>query len=48
MPPFRWRSPYKKYQAKAKKMGLDKVEERYLFDRRLNVRQTQDNPVYAG
>ena len=29
-------------------MGLDKVEERYLFDRRLNVRQTQDNPVYAG
>jgi arylsulfatase A-like enzyme len=39
---------YKKYQAKAKKMGLDKVEERYLFDRRLNVRQTQDNPVYAG
>ena len=33
---------------KAKKMGLDKVEERYLFDRRLNVRQTQDNPVYAG
>ena len=39
---------YKKYRAKAKKMGLDKVEERYLFDRRLNVRQTQDNPVYAG
>ena len=29
-------------------MGLDKVKERYLFDRRLNVRQTQDNPVYAG
>ena len=29
-------------------MGLDKVEERYLFDRRLNVRQTQDNPIYAG
>ena len=24
------------------------MEERYLFDRRLNVRQTQDNPVYAG
>ena len=41
-------SLYKKYRAKAKKMGLDKVEERYLFDRRLNVRQTQDNPVYAG
>jgi arylsulfatase A-like enzyme len=39
---------YKKYRAKAKKMGLDKVKERYLFDRRLNVRQTQDNPVYAG
>ena len=41
-------SLYKKYRAKAKKMGLDKVKERYLFDRRLNVRQTQDNPVYAG
>ena len=39
---------YKKYRAKAKKMGLDKVKERYLFDRRLNVRQTQDNPIYAG
>ncbi len=39
---------YEKYRAKAKTMGLDKVEERYLFDRRLNVRQTQDNPVYAG
>jgi arylsulfatase A-like enzyme len=39
---------YKKYRNKAKKMGLDKVEERYLFDRRLNVRQIQDNPIYAG
>ena len=39
---------YKKYRAKAKKMGLDKAEERYLFDRRLNVRQVQDNPIYAG
>ena len=29
-------------------MGLDKAEERYLFDRRLNVRQVQDNPIYAG
>jgi arylsulfatase A-like enzyme len=39
---------YKKYRDKAKKMGLDKAEERYLFDRRLNVRQVQDNPIYAG
>ena len=39
---------YKKYRAKAKKVGLDKAEERYLFDRRLNVRQVQDNPIYAG
>ena len=39
---------YKKYRAKAKKMGLDKADERYLFDRRLNVRQVQDNPIYAG
>ena len=29
-------------------MGLDKADERYLFDRRLNVRQVQDNPIYAG
>jgi len=39
---------YKKYRTKAKKMGLDKTKERYLFDRRLNVRQVQDNPIYAG
>jgi arylsulfatase A-like enzyme len=39
---------YKKYRNKAKKMGLDNAEERYLFDRRLNVRQVQDNPIYAG
>ena len=39
---------YKKYRDKAKKMGLDKADERYLFDRRLNVRQVQDNPIYAG
>jgi arylsulfatase A-like enzyme len=39
---------YKKYRDKAKNMGLNKAEERYLFDRRLNVRQIQDNPIYAG
>jgi arylsulfatase A-like enzyme len=39
---------YKKYRDKAKKMGLDKADKRYLFDRRLNVRQVQDNPIYAG
>ncbi len=29
-------------------MGLIKEQNRFLFDRRLNVRQAQDCPVYAG
>ena len=37
---------WKKYRDKAEKMGLSK--ERFIFDRRLNVRQVQDCPIYAG
>ena len=37
---------WKKYRDKAEKTGLTK--ERFLFDRRLNVRQVQDCPIYAG
>ena len=40
------RALWKKYRDKAEKMGLAK--ERFLFDRRLNVRQVQDCPIYAG
>ena len=39
---------WKKYRDKAEKMGLTKNKERFLFDRRLNVRQVQDCPIYAG
>ena len=39
---------WKKYRDKAEKMGLTNEEERFLFDRRLNVRQVQDCPIYAG
>jgi arylsulfatase A-like enzyme len=38
----------RKYQQKAKDMGLTDVEQRFKFDRRLPVRQVQDNPIYAG
>lgn len=37
---------WKKYRDKAEKMGL--ANERFLFDRRLCVRQVQDCPIYAG
>ncbi len=37
---------WKKYRNKAEKSGL--VKERFVFDRRLNVRQVQDCPIYAG
>jgi arylsulfatase A-like enzyme len=37
---------WKKYRDKAEKIGLSK--ERFIFDRRLNVRQVQDCPIYAG
>ena len=39
---------WKKYRDKAEKMGLTNEKERFLFDRRLNVRQVQDCPIYAG
>ena len=39
---------WKKYRDKAEKMGLTENKERFLFDRRLNVRQVQDCPIYAG
>lgn len=39
---------WQKYQKKAEKMGLIQNKERFLFDRRLNVRQVQDCPIYAG
>jgi arylsulfatase A-like enzyme len=40
---------FKKFQAKAEKMGLTKREEpRFLFDRTKEVRQVQDHPIYAG
>ncbi|MDZ8118389.1 sulfatase [Pontiella agarivorans] len=35
-----------KYREKAAKMG--RAETRFKFDRRLPVRQVQDNPIYAG
>ncbi|MCH2202781.1 MAG: sulfatase [Fuerstiella sp.] len=37
---------WKKYQSKATSVHL--ARERFLFDRRLSVRQVQDCPVYAG
>ena len=39
---------WQKYRDKAEKMGLTESKERFLFDRRLNVRQVQDCPIYAG
>jgi arylsulfatase A-like enzyme len=37
---------WKKYRDKAESIGLP--EERFIFDRRLSVRQVQDCPIYAG
>ena len=37
---------WQKYRDKAADAGL--AEKRFIFDRRLPVRQVQDNPVYAG
>ena len=37
---------WKKYRDKAEKLGL--VDKRFIFDRRLPVRQVQDCPIYAG
>lgn len=40
---------FKKFQAKAEKMGLmERVDPRFRFDRTKEVRQVQDHPVYAG
>lgn len=41
-------SLWKKYQAKADALGIAGKKERFLFDRTQEVRQTQDNPLYAG
>ena len=49
MLPFKQpRTLWKKYRDKAEKMELTNEKERFLFDRRLNVRQVQDCPIYAG
>jgi arylsulfatase A-like enzyme len=37
-----------KYRKKAEAMGLSGEKTRFGFDRRLPVRQVQDNPIYAG
>jgi arylsulfatase A-like enzyme len=42
------RELWTKYRDKAVKMGMDKVGPVFIFDRRLPVRQVQNNPVYAG
>ncbi|WP_420792862.1 sulfatase [Lentisphaera profundi] len=42
------RTLFKKYQAKAEKMGLTGEKQRFIFDRTQAVRQVQDNPIYAG
>lgn len=39
---------WQKYRDKAEAMGLTEAEARFKFDRRLAVRQVQDNPIYAG
>ncbi|MEO0417189.1 MAG: sulfatase-like hydrolase/transferase [Verrucomicrobiota bacterium] len=40
---------WKKYQKKAEEMNLTGADkERFLFDRRLNVRQVQDCPIMGG
>jgi len=37
-----------KYRDKAAKMGLDTQRNRFIIDRTQEVRQVQDNPLYAG
>jgi arylsulfatase A-like enzyme len=39
---------WQKYRNKAAQLGLDKPRDRFLFDRTQEVRQVQDNPLYAG
>ncbi|EMI20803.1 sulfatase family protein [Rhodopirellula maiorica SM1] len=37
-----------KYRDKAEQMGLTQTDTRFTLQRRLPVRQVQDNPIYAG
>ncbi len=39
---------WQKYRNKAVAMGLDQPRNRFLLDRTQEVRQVQDNPLYAG
>ncbi|GIX00081.1 MAG: sulfatase [Pirellulaceae bacterium] len=39
---------WRKYRDKAERMGLAVPRQRFLFDRTQEVRQVQDNPLYAG
>ncbi len=39
---------WRKYRDKAERMGLAVPRDRFLFDRTQEVRQVQDNPLYAG
>ncbi len=39
---------WSKYQHKAQEIGLTAPRTRFIFDRTQEVRQTQDNPIYAG
>jgi arylsulfatase A-like enzyme len=39
---------WQKYRDKAARLGLDAPRDRFIFDRTQEVRQVQDNPLYAG
>lgn len=39
---------WEKYQQKAESLGVAAPKQRFIFDRTQEVRQTQDNPLYAG
>lgn len=39
---------WEKYQTKAETLGLAVDRQRFIWDRTQEVRQTQDNPLYAG
>ncbi|RMF44757.1 MAG: DUF4976 domain-containing protein [Planctomycetota bacterium] len=39
---------WRKYRDKAERMGLVVQRQRFVFDRTQEVRQVQDNPLYAG
>lgn len=42
------RELWQKYRNKAALLGLDAPRQRFIFDRTQEVRQVQDNPLYAG